>query len=67
MTADDRIKSIEYLFDNDCVFERTLDTFIEYAKCKSVLMTLIAYLESKNYEVSKDELQKLIDNSMSIL
>jgi len=67
MTADDRIKSIEYLFDNDCVFERTLDTVIEYAKCKRVLMTLIAYLESKNYEVSKDELQKLIDKSMSIL
>lgn len=67
MTADDRIKWIEYLFDNDCAFERTLDTFIEYAKCKSVLMTLTAYLKSKNYEVSKDELQKLIDDSMSIL
>ena len=67
MTADDRIKWIEYLFDNDCAFERTLDTFIEYAKCKSVLMTLTTYLKSKNYEVSKDELQKLIDNSMSIL
>jgi hypothetical protein len=52
MTADDRIKWIEYLFDNDCAFERTLDTFIEYAKCKSVLMTLIAYLKSKNNEVS---------------
>ena len=67
MIADDRIKSIEYLSDSDCAFERTLDTFIEYAKCKSVLMTLITYLKSKNYEVSKDELQKLIDNSMSIL
>ena len=67
MTADDRIKSIEYLFDNDSAFGRTLDTFIEYAKCKSVLMTLIAYLKSKNYEISKDELQKLIDDSMSIL
>lgn len=67
MTTDDRIKSIEYLFDNDCAFERTLDTVIEYAKCKRVLMTLIAYLEFKNYEVSKDELQKLIDDSMSIL
>jgi len=61
MTAD-RIKSIEYLFDNDSAFERTLDTFIEYAKCKSVLMTLIAYLKSKNYEVSKDELEEIITN-----
>lgn len=67
MIADDRIKSIEYLFDNDSAFERTLDTVIEYAKYKNVLMTLIAYLKSKNYEVSKDELQKLIDDSMSIL
>lgn len=67
MTADDRIKSIEYLFDDDCAFERTLDTFIEYAKCKSVLMTIINYLKSKKYEVTKDELQKLIDDTMSVL
>lgn len=62
MTADDRIKSIEYLFDTDCAFERTLDTIIEYAKCKCVLMTLITYLKSKNYEVSKDELEEMITN-----
>ena len=67
MTADDRIKSIEYLFDTDSAFERTLNMIIEYAKCKNVLMTLVTYLKSKNYEVSKDELQKLIDDSMSIL
>ena len=67
MTADDRIKSIEYLFDTDCVFERTLDTVIEYAKCKRILMTLIEYLKSKNYEVSKEELQNIIDGAMSVL
>lgn len=62
MTADNKIKSIEYLSNNDSAFEKTLDTFIEYAKCKSVLMTLIAYLKSKNYEVSKDELEEMITN-----
>ena len=67
MTMDDRIKSIEYLFDTDCVFERTLDTVIEYAKCKSILMVIINYLKSKKYEVSKEELQKLIDDTMSVL
>ena len=67
MTADDRIKSIEYLFDNDSAFGRTLDTFIEYAKCKSVLMTLIAYLKSKNYEVSKDELEEMITNLINMI
>ena len=62
MTADDKIKSIEYLSNNDSAFERTLNTFIEYSKCKSVLMTLITYLKSKNYEVSKDELEEMITN-----
>ena len=67
MSVDDKIKLIEYLFDNDCAFKRTLDTFIEYAKCKSVLMSIINYLKSKKYEVSKEELQKLIDDTMSVL
>ena len=59
---DDRIKSIEYLLDNDTSFEKILDTLIEYTKYKNVLMTLIAYLKSKNYDISKNELEEMITN-----
>lgn len=37
MTADNRTKSIVYFSDNDCVFERTLDIFIKYAKYKIIV------------------------------
>lgn len=59
---DDRIKSIEYLLDNDTSFEKILDTLIEYTKYKNALMTLIAYLKSKNYDISKNELEEMITN-----